>query len=328
MKTAARILAVIFGLVLIVATIINADLVRKSALALSKGVYKESPVARTERFHVIVAIPDTDDSYFRGLVNGIKESATSAEAAIQIFRYSATSEADAERYFNLAMDAKVDGLIMFTSRNDPIEARTAIASKDGVAFVPICTDPPTFKGQFFVGSDSLRQGFESASLVLGKLGDSARIGIILPPTGSENLAEEPFYNGVDSATKIYPGAKIVSVIRARPGALSGEESAASMLRRKSPVNAIICSSARDTIGAAQVVIDMNVVGKVIIVGTDETPEIRKYVDNGVILASIVRDSISTGKSAIEAFTRLREGKKTLKPIESGFFVYKGGENQR
>jgi ribose transport system substrate-binding protein len=321
MKNVARILALIFGLVLIGATVLNASLIGKSRDSLSKGVLRENSALSTSRYHVIVALPDTDDSYFRGLIRGIEQETRTSEAAIQVFRYSAQSDLEAERCFNLAMSARVDGLIMFTSRNNPIVERAVEAERNGVTFIPICTDPPTPKGPFFVGTDSLRHGFESASIVLGRLGSSARIGVILPSSGSENLREEPFFHGIDSATKVYPGAKIVSVVRARAGALSGEESVTAMLRSQSPVNAIICSSAKDTIGAVQVIVDMDKVGKVLLVGTDDTPEIRKYIDNGVLTASIIRDSIAIGRSAMVAFAEAKAGKKPGEPLESGFSIY-------
>ena len=328
MKKAARILALAFGFVLIGATILNANLVGKSRAALARGVFRVDSGAYVARYHLIVAIPDTDDSYFRGLLDGIGQEVKDAEAAVQVFRYAASSEQEAGRCFDLAVRARVDGLIMFTSRNDPIDARAAAAERAGVTFIPVYTDPPTSKSRFFVGTDSLRHGFESASIVLGRLGSAARIGVILPSTGSEDPENEPFYQGIHSATRVYPGARIESVIRARPGALSGEESAAAMLRRQSPVNAIICSSAKDTVGAAQVAIDMNRVGKVLIVGTDDSSDIRRYVDNGVVIASIVRDSTAIGRAAVRAFATLRSGQKTLVPVESGFSIYQAAEKSK
>lgn len=328
MRKTARVLAVLFGALLLGATILNANLVVKSRAALSQGVAKTEEGSYPARFHIIVAIPDTDDSYFRGLLEGIAQELRQAEAAAQVFRYAASSEQEAARCFDIALRARVDGLLMFTSRSDPIDARAAEAERAGLVFIPICTDPPTAQGRFFVGTDSLRHGFESASIALSRLGAAARIGVILPSSGSDNPEDEPFYHGVDSAASLYPGARIEAALRAKPGALSGEEPAASMLRRASPVNAIICSSARDTVGAAQVVIDMNKVGDVLIIGTDESPDIRRYVDNGVVAASIVRDSVAIGRGAVRAFTARREGRGEQAPVESGFSIYRSGEKNK
>lgn len=328
MKNTARILAVVFGVILLGAIVFNTTLISRNRSALAKGVLRDPATVHGARSHLIVAIPDTDDSYFRGLLDGIEEAAKPAEAAIQVLRFSTSSGSEAERCFDIAMKARVDGLIMFTTRNDPIKSRSEKASKAGVAFIPVCTEVPASNDIFFIGIDPLRHGFESAAIVLSRLGSSARIGVILPSAGSENPKDEPFYRGIDSATKVYPGARIETVIRARPGALSGEESAATMLGRSSKVNAIICSSARDTIGAAQVIIDMNAVGKVLIVGTDETSEIRRYIDNGVVTASIIRDSKAIGQAAVRAFERMRDGLQAGEPVESGFSIYQSEEKAK
>ena len=320
MKNAARLFAILFGLVLIAATIINADLIVKSQKALADGIFRSSSSAKPARYHLVAVFPDTDDSYFRGLINGLNEEALKIEAVVQIFRYPAESNTEAERYFNLAMAARVDGLIMFSKRGDPLAERKALADKNNVRFVPVFMDSPLDEDTFFVGSDLKKQGFASASAILSRLGNSARIGVILPQTGSENILNEAFYQGVLEAMKNYPGARVVAAIRSRPGAMSGEESAASMLDSREPVNALICSSARDTIGAVQVVVDRNAVGKVLIVGTDETPEISRYIQNGVVAASIVRDSSAIGRSALHAFSDMLSGIKNPARYESGFLV--------
>ena len=93
-----------------------------------------------------------------------------------------------------------------------------------------------------------------------------------------------------------------------------------MLREHPEINALFCTSARDTIGAAQVVVDMNKVGTIVIVGADETPEIGRYIDKGVIAASIVRDSHRIGEEAVLAFLDLKEGRPTRESVEAGFSI--------
>lgn len=99
-----------------------------------------------------------------------------------------------------------------------------------------------------------------------------------------------------------------------------------MLHDHPEVNALFCSSSRDTMGAAQVVIDTNRVGRILIIGADETPEIRRYIDKGVIAASIVRDSRRIGQEAVLSFTRLKAHEPVGPSLEAGFAVRtaKGG----
>jgi ribose transport system substrate-binding protein len=320
MKKAAWVLAIVFGLVFVGATLLNADLIGKSRTALAHGVSLSPLAAKPARYQIIVVMPDTDDSFFRGLIDGIEAGAARAEAAIQVFRYPGSSSSDAERYFEIALRAKVDGLIMYTPRNDRVSDRSERAARSGVVFIPVGTDAPDGGRLNFIGSGSFLQGFEGARIICSALGRSARIGVILPATSTGDLRDELLYRGVDSAVRTFPGASVASVVRARPGILSGEEAAARMLRTAPAVNAIFCSNAQDTEGAAQVVVDANRVGSVFIVGADETPDIDHYIDKGVVGASIVRDSRRIGLDAMLAFTRLKDGKGPSDAIEVGFSV--------
>ena len=314
------ILAVVFGLAFLGATLLNAELIGKSRQALGSSVLKEKWPAEPLRYQVVVIIPDTDDSFFQGLQKGIAEAAPKADAAVQVFRYASSAPAEAEAFFEIALRAKVDGLIMFTPHNDRIAGRAEKVARNGVVFVPVGTDAPAGSPPSFIGSGSLRQGLEGGKRICAALGASARIGVILPATGSGEERDEPISRGVAAAIKAFPGAAVLAVERARPGVLSGEETASAMLREHPAINALFCSSSRDSVGAAQVVVDTGKVGQVLIIGSDETPEIHRYLEKGVISASIVRDSRWIGQEAMRAFTRIHDTHREGKPIEAGFFI--------
>jgi ribose transport system substrate-binding protein len=314
------ILAAVFGLAFLGATLLNAELIGKSRQALGSSVLKEKWPADPLRYQVVVIIPDTDDSFFQGLLKGIAEGAPKADAAVQVFRYPAADPSQAEAFFEIALRAKVDGLIMFTPHNDRIADRAEKLAGNGVVFIPVGTDAPPGSPPSFIGSGSLRQGLEGGKRICAALGAAARIGVILPATGAGSERDEPIYRGVAAALKAFPGAAILDVKRARPGVLSGEETASTMLHNYPAINALFCSSSRDTVGAAQVVVDTNKVGRVLIIGSDETPEIHRYLEKGVISASIVRDSRWIGQEAMRSFARLRDNRAEAKPIEAGFFI--------
>ncbi len=320
MKRAAWILAVIFGLAFLGATLMNADLIAGSRKALASGVFRDKSSIPAARFQLVVVIPDTDDSFFRGILDGIRDAAPVYEAAVQVFRYPQAAISEAGRYYDIALRAKVDGLIMYTPRNDLDSGRGDRARRNGVIFVPVGTDAPAGARPGFIGSGSLLQGFEGGKLICEHLGASARIGVILPSSGSGESLEEPLYRGISAAIKAFPGATIAAVARAQPGVLSGEEAASSLLRAEPGINALFCSNSIDTTGAAQVVVDLNRVGRILIIGADETPEINRYIDKGVVAASIVRDSKRIGLEAVRLFSRLKAGAVAREIVEAGFTV--------
>ncbi len=343
MKRLSWILALVFGLVFLGATLMNASLIGKARTALSRTASAgKAPASRQPagagakvgdlRFHLIVIVPDTDDSFYEGLLEGVSSTVAAAGAAVQVFRYPLQSPEEAERYFEIALLAKVDGLIMYAPRNDSSSVlhagRAERAKRDGVVFVPVGTDAPVGEKGPFVGSGSLLQGFEGGKLIGQRLGGSARIGVIVPASDKGAAEAEPLYRGLVAALKDFPGAAVDAVAEVQPGILSGGAVAESMLRDHPALNAILCSSARDTVGAAQVLIDLNKVGKVIIVGADETQDIRRYIDKGVVTASIVRDSKRIGEEAVKAFSLIKSGGSPPRPEETGLFIIKRKEGGR
>jgi ribose transport system substrate-binding protein len=320
MKRAAWILAVLFGAIFLGAVLMNVSLVAKSRKAFTGGVFRETSSIPRARYHLVLALPDDDDSFFSGLVEGVRAGASEADAAVQVFRYSASSRAEADRYFEIAIGAGVDGFIMYAPLGDPVMERAERAARSGVVFVPVGTDLPEGRPRGFIGSASLLQGFEGGKRICAALGASARVGVILPANGTGPEKEEPLYRGLSASLKAFPGASVVALSRARPGTLAGEEAASAMLGSNPSINAIFCANSRDTIGVAQVVVDLNRVGSVLVIGADETPEILRYIEKGVVAASIVRDSKWIGREAVRAFARIKDGKAALSPIEAGFYV--------
>jgi len=326
MKTLAWILAVVFGLAFVGATLMNADLIGKSRRGLaSTGLRGRAAEAR---YQLMGVLPDVNDSYFQGLLEGIQAAAPRADSAVQVFRYPSGFPAQAEQYYEIALRAKVDGLVMFTPRDDRTVERAEKARRSGVVFIPVGIDPPAGNPPGFIGTGSLRQGLEGGRRICSRLGDAARVGVILPATGSGDPTLEPLYRGVAAALKVFPGAAVVSALRAEPGVLSGVETASTMLRSHPEINALFCSSSQDTTGAAQVVLDLNRVGRVLIIGTDETPEIRRYLDKGIITASIVRNSQWIGQEAVRAFVQGKENHLRQAPREADFSIRTPSEEDR
>ena len=299
-------LMVVFGLVLATAMVMNISLNRNSRKALATRVLGDRTRAPLSRYHLVVVLPDLNDSFFDGLLEGLRTDLDPAKVAIQVFRYPSNSPSDAEQYFAIAVRAKVDGLVMYTPRSDRRLGRPEEAARNGVVFIPIGTDPPPEVPPGFIGLGAFDHGYAGAKRITRQLGPAARIGVILPTRGFEALRDEPFYGGLQAALKEAPGAAIVATALTQPDVLSGEETVLNMLRTYPTINAIFCASAKDTIGAAQVVVDLNRVGSILIIGTDETKEIRHYVDKGVIAATIIRDSAWVGRQAMKAFLARKE----------------------
>jgi ribose transport system substrate-binding protein len=309
--------AALFGLALAGATAMNFILLSQARQALDEGILGTRSPAVPAQHHLALIIPDTTDSFFDGLVAGLTDEAHDADVAVQVFRYRRGAE-EAETYFQLCLTSHLDGVVLFAGP-ERLQERQDQARAENVIFIPVGTQvPPTRQG--FIGSSSFLQGFESGNQVGVLKGRAARVGLLLSSDGQDPVTEDAVYRGVAASLQAYPGAAVVQAARARPGILSGEEAVSALLRSDPSINVLICASAPITEGAAQVVVDQNRVGQVLIVGTDGSPTIDRLVDKGVIAATIVRDSRNMGVIALDSFVKARNGTPFSSSVEVGFQV--------
>lgn len=315
---------VLFALALTGATAMNLILINQARKALDEGILGTRSLAAPARHHLALVIPDIADSFFEGLVAGVKGLAGTEGVAVQIFRYRADDPGQAEASFQLCLTAHLDGVIFFGGSDDSLAERAARATAENVVFIPVGTHAPVSTDVGFIGSSSLLQGIESGNQAGQRKGRAARIGVILSSEGEEVPQQDAVYRGILVAIRSYPGAQIVRVVRAKPGILSGEEATSTLLKADPSINVLICASAPVTEGAAQVIVDQGRVGQVVLIGTDESPTINRLVDKGVIAASVVRDSFKMGRVALNAFLSARDGKAFREAVEVGFSVRTAG----
>ena len=94
-----------------------------------------------------------------------------------------------------------------------------------------------------------------------------------------------FIEGFKSIIDKYPMVSIVDIVRTSYDLFSAEDATYDILNRYPNLNAIVCTSEKDTFGAVQVIIDMNRVGKTSIIGVGVSDDILKYIELKVIAAS-------------------------------------------
>lgn len=317
----------VFALALAGATAMNLILINQTRKALDEGILGNKSLGPALRYHLGLVIPDSPDSFFDGLIEGMNGAAPADGVAVQIFRYHASFPDEAETSFQLCLSSRLDGVVFYTGADSQLASRAAQAASVGVVFIPVGTQAPPRGGLGFIGSSSLLQGVESGNQVTQKLGKAARVGLLLAADGEDPEAD-PMYRGVSAALQSYRGARIVQAARARPGILSGEEAASALLKADPTINVLVCASAPITEGAAQVVVDQGRVRQILIIGTDRSPTIDRLVDKGVIAATIVRDSRKMGAEAMAAFLRARQGAAFHTAVEVGFTVRTGQELPR
>lgn len=256
------------------------------------------------RYHFAVILHNTDEPYTKDVEKGLKDTANSQNIAIEI-NYSTNVDdyKDAIKYINIAIDSRVDGIITHAYNTQEFQKLIDKAEANKISVITLDADLSSSKRSAYVGTNGFETGSKAGQLVGEALNGTAKVAIILESLeGSGNLKIDGFNNGI----KNYKDIKIETVKVSDTGILGANDVTQDILNNHREVNAIVCTSSKDSIGAAQSVVDFNRVGDITIIAYDSTPEILSYIQKGVIYGTIVPGAYKIGCDSINTLISLKD----------------------
>jgi ribose transport system substrate-binding protein len=106
-------------------------------------------------------------------------------------------------------------------------------------------------------------------------------------------------SGITSIIKSEQKINLLCTLYRNSDLLGAEDLTRSILTEHPNVDVIFCTNAKDTEAAAHVIVERNLVGKVVIVGTDITDEIKYYIKKGIIFGVLDRNGYNAGYKSVE-----------------------------
>jgi ribose transport system substrate-binding protein len=115
------------------------------------------------------------------------------------------------------------------------------------------------------------------------------------------------------------------IMTARTGLspLDAEELLYRLFRVDQNINTIVFTDSNDTIAAAQTLIDMNLVGRIQVIGFGDDPVIQEHIRKGVIACSIVINPDKIGYEAVRSLVSIRTTGYTSNTIDTGITIIDG-----
>jgi ribose transport system substrate-binding protein len=275
---------------------------------------------KTPKYHFFIILHNSDEPYVKDLERGLIETANSLNIAIETnYSNDIDDYKDAIKYLNIAIDSKVDGIITHAYNTEEFKKLIDKAEKSKIPTITLDTDLSNSKGSAYVGTNGFETGSKAGQLVAEALSGKAKVAIILESSegnGNGNLKLDGFNNGI----KNYKNIKVETVEISDNGILGANDVTQEILNSHPEVNAIVCTSSKDAIGAAQLVVDFNRVGDVTIIGYDSTPEILSYIQKGVIYGTIVPGAYKIGCDSIRTLESLKDNGRVSAYIHTDSIV--------
>lgn len=208
------------------------------------------------------------------------------------------------------------------SPNDPTALKDVIARamKQGIPVVTFDSDSPESNRMAYIGTDNEAAGRVAGETLAKFMGGKGEFVILTGGLGAHNLNLR--IKGFREAIKNFPEMK--EATDEQPDDDDSEKATAiaeNLLISYPNLAGFFGVSAPGAPGAARAVKDANKVGKVIVVGFDDTPECRAYIKEGVIQATVAQRPFDMGYRAIKVLVQANKGNKPKeKIIDTGVLV--------
>ncbi|MDR0623820.1 MAG: substrate-binding domain-containing protein [Treponema sp.] len=305
----------IFGLLSLITFLVS--------LSMAQELYIQPSRTPSLSYHFALYLPDNRNSFFTGIITGAEQAAAELNAAISV--HSIVPE---KNELEMASYTGIDGAVVCPYLDDSLARRQL--DKLGSRQIPtviINHNVPNDQPWPFIGTNSFDVG--------------RRFGII-----AGNITEGPVRPVLvysDKAPGIYGERELVEMgITAALGdrlaaPIAGfrtnlnpldAEALLDRLFRASPafpadVNTIIFTDPNDTIAAAQALIDMNLVGRVQVIGFGDDPGVLENIRKGIIACTVVINPERIGYEAVRSLASLRRTGYTSTSIDMGIEIIDG-----
>jgi ribose transport system substrate-binding protein len=283
----------------------------------------------TLSYHFSLYLPDNRNSFFTGIIEGAERAARELHAAISIHSID-----PAKNEFEMASYTGVDGVIVCPYLDDGL-ARRQLEKLDSRRIPVVLVNHNITNDQPwpFIGTNNFDMG--------------RRIGLISMRLKPVSGNPEPLRLAVvysDKAPGIYAERELVemgmasalgdtlnSFVKSFKTNLNPLDAEALLYRlfRDQPedeglaINTIVFTDSSDTVAAAQTLVDMNLVGRVQVIGFGADPGVLENIRKGIVACSVAIDSEKIGYEALRSLTALRTTGYTSATIDTGIEIITG-----
>ncbi|GAB1483204.1 hypothetical protein MASR2M78_20200 [Treponema sp.] len=278
-------------------------------------------------YHFSLYLPENRDAFFSEIILGAERAAAESQAVLTIHSI--------EPYRNeleMASYTGIDGVVVCPYLEDN-EARRQLdrLTARRIPVVLINHNIPNEQPWPFIGTNNFDVGRKMGSIAGKAIGGKevaggqapVKLAVVYSDKSPGIFADRELVEmGIFATLGERLSAPILELKTGR-NPLGAEEMLFQLLRNKPQINAIIFTDANDTKAAAQVLIDMNLVGRVQLVGFGNDPLIQGFIRKGIIAGSIAVDPDRIGYSAVKALVDLKTGGYTSNSVDTGVLILDG-----
>ncbi|MBR0598217.1 substrate-binding domain-containing protein [Sinanaerobacter chloroacetimidivorans] len=261
-------------------------------------------------YHFAMICENMEDPFWLSIKKGVETASKEFNVAVE-FNWPSGANADEQwKSLDMAIVSKVDGIVTYVWDEEETGQLINQSVEKGIPMVTIRTDAKNSKRAAFVGLNTYSAGTEMGRMLLAATGDQGDAVILVSnhETGG-TVVQNLMISGIKDAVQSSQRFNLNTIEYDQANFISLEDTIKDVLVNQPGLDAIICTNEKDTALVAQRLIDLNKVNYNII-GYGDSPEILRYIDNGVIFGTVTANHEQMGYDAIKALVDLKTKGRT------------------
>ncbi|MDR1957370.1 MAG: substrate-binding domain-containing protein [Treponema sp.] len=302
-----------FGLLSLGAFLVSFTLVRR--LYIRSADQGAAPL----NYHFSLYLPDNRNSFFTAIIQGAERAAAECHAAISIHSIDPV-----KNELEMAPYTGVDGAIVCPYLDDALARRQLDRlGQQGIPVVIINHNVPNEQPWPFIGTNTFDVGRRIGTIAGNSGNEPIRLAMVYSDKAPGIYGERELMEmGITSSLGERLAAPIMG-FRTNLNPLDAEDLLYRLFRTHPDINTIVFTDSNDTIAAVQTLIDMNLVGRVRIIGFGSDPGILDSIRKGLIACSVVINPDRIGYEAVRSLEALRSTGYTSTSIDTGVAIING-----
>lgn len=262
------------------------------------------------KYHFVMICEDMEDPFWRSVKKGVQRASEEFNVAVEFNQPGSIGAGEEYKSLDMAIVSNVDGIVTYVWNEEETSRLIDKSVEEGIPIVTIRTDAKDSRRAAFVGVNTYSAGLEiGRMLILATGGRGDAVALVSRKEPSDTIVQNLMISGITDALKDTSELRFETQEYDYANFLSLEDTIQNLLINRPGLDAIITTGERDTTLVAQRLIDLNRVNYCMI-GFGDTPEILRYIDNGVIFGTVSADHEQMGYDAIKALVDLSESGRT------------------
>jgi ribose transport system substrate-binding protein len=267
---------------------------------------------------VIAVIPKGVSHSFWQTVKSGAETA-GKDLNVKIDWKGPAQETDISGQINMVEDAinrRVDGIVLAPSHGDSLVPIVTRAQKEGIPVTIFDSGISTEQYLSYVSTDNRQGGVVAAKRIGEKLGGKGKVAILGVKKGSVSTdeREEGFKETIEQQ---FPGIRIAQFLYGEANAVKSLSAAEDILTAHPDLNGMFASNESSTVGALRAIRQSNLVGRIVLVGFDATPDLVNNVKDGAIDSLVLQNPFKMGYEGVKTVVDKLSGQVPQKRIDTG-----------